>query len=212
MPDTIGNIHVSETLTIHLLIRRLTNSSGDVSIALSKIEEDVEIANEILSQAGFYLAVDSLEDWESDDFFHIQSGDFKRLRAEHWIYGQSWINVYYVETWENADGACSVPNYAKAHAIGLEDREGAAPTWRGIALAHEIGHYFSLKHPKSPDACEDTDSIDLDPGNLMNQGGDGRTTVVRDIHLTECQVKKARFTCYSKRADLIAPIITAAIG
>lgn len=227
MADTVGDPHFSGTLTLHLRIRRVVDSSGAAAIDIAKIEGDVDIANTVWNQYGISVVADSIEDWESDKYFQItddrQSGsnEFKQLEEEHWTYGQAWINVYYVETWEriNSDGTvssgvngqCSYPGPQEAHAIGLEDVEALSDQWRGLALAHEIGHYLWLKHTKDDD-CSDTDTASPDSGNLMSQAGDGRTDVVADIHLTECQVKKARYSCFSDRASLFSPFVAALTG
>lgn len=218
MPDTIGYIRPSSPLTIHLRIRRLLDSTGAAAIDVSKIETDVAVANTIWDQADVNLVIDSIEDWENDTYFSMQQGEFRDLQEVHWQYGQTWINVYYVEDWAGGvAGACSFPNHEKPHAIALEDAPaGMNPAdvddWRGIALAHELGHYLSLAHTHQ-DNLPDTDSTGtLDPGNVMTTGGRGRTTVISDIHLTQSQIDRARDACFMDRANLIAPTLAAALG
>ena len=219
MPDTIGYIRPSSTLTIHLRIRRLVDSTGAPAITLRKIRKDVEAANTIWAQGNIHFVIDSIEDWVSDDFFSLQQGEFHDLKREHYQYAQTWINVYYVEDWAGgAAGGATPPAYWKPHAVALEDKlfagmdPGVADDWRGIALAHELGHYLSLAHTRIDD-LPDTDSIGtVDPGNVMAQSADGRTNVLADIHLTQSQIDKARHACFSERADLIAPMLAAALG
>ena len=91
--------------------------------------------------------------------------------------------------------------------------------WRGIALAHELGHYLGLYHTHSADPATDADYDDgcpdtdiADPRNLMTQGSRGRTTVASEIHLTADQIERARGYLFSHRANLVADVVAATFG
>lgn len=212
MADTIGIVRAGPNFEFHIRAYRLVDGAGNTALPDGKIESDIEIAGSIwMRTAGIAVKADAIQDYVSDEYFTLtDEAHYERLKAEFWIRGQPYINVFYPSTASYADGQCSATG-KDVHGIFLTD-EGT-DDWRGIALAHELGHYVDLFHTKSSaEDCDDIDKTTLDPGNLMAQRGDGRTNIPADIHLTSCQVGKARATLYSRRADLIAAHIIACCG
>ncbi len=212
MADTIGVIRPGPNFVLHLRARRLLDSSGNEALPSGKIERDISVANSTWSRiAGISVVADWIQDWVSDYYYTLVDEDhYEELKAEFWTEGQTWINVFYPSTASFRAGQCSVtPN--DAHGIFLTD--ASTDDWRGTALAHELGHYMDLYHTKSSaEDCADVDKSPLDTGNLMAQGVDGRTSVPDDVHLTSCQVHKARDTCFKRRSNLVAAHIAGAIG
>ena len=92
-----------------------------------------------------------------------------------------------------------------------------AANWRGIAIAHEFGHYLGLLHTHAgelsedatyTDHCSDTDIAD--PHNVMTQGKRGRSEDPSVIHLTAGQIARARGYLLGRWPNLAADMVAAA--
>lgn len=212
MSDTIGTIRPGPDLVLHIRARGLLDSAGNEALPAGQIEQDIDSASSVWTRiAGITVVAEWAVDWVSDEYFILTDSDhFQDLKAEFWIEGQTWINLFYTSTDSWAAGACSytVRDY---HGIFLTD--ASTDEWRGTALAHEIGHYLDLHHTKdAAEVCPDVDKSPLDSGNLMAQGADGRTPDPDLVHLTSCQVTNARAAAFALRPNLIAPHFGAVVG
>jgi pregnancy-associated plasma protein-A len=107
------------------------------------------------------------------------------------------------------------------HAIILTAKEEKknADDWRGIALAHEFGHYLGLLHTHADDPSDDATYTDhcgdtdvADPHNVMTQGIRGRSTNPSVIHLTADQIARARGYLFGRWPNLVAETVAGAIA
>ena len=183
---TPGPVQVPVTVALRIFI--ITDDAGhgpfeDDSIVAS----DVAIASSIWQQAGVTLVTESVRTWAAPGHVNVDDKDETlRIRGHDWDPGQAHVDLYYLESMYKGAGSSPFPWDDGPHAIILTDQEENQPksaaNWRGIALAHEFGHYLGLKHthasdPKNDatysDDCDDTDLAD--PFNVMTQGQRGRS-------------------------------------
>ena len=212
-------------VTVPIRVRIITDASGHSPFADDDVVAgDIAMASSIWQQAGVAVVAESIEQWSADEYAELVGVENDQLKEEDWDRGQMHIDVYYVEATDTGAGWGTPPWQVGGHAIALEDQEeemGAAGSaaWRGIALAHELGHYLGLYHTHSADPATDADYDDgcpdtdiADPRNLMTQGSRGRTTVASEIHLTADQIERARGYLFSHRANLVADVVAATFG
>ena len=115
-------------------------------------------------------------------------------------------------------GNSPYPGAGGPHAIILttEEQKQDAADWRGIALAHEFGHYLGLRHTHADDPADDATYTDYcgdtdiaDPHNVMTQGIRGRSTNPSVIHLTADQIALARSYLFGRWPNLVADTVAA---
>jgi len=217
---TPGPVQVSVTVGMRIFVITDENGHGpldDNSVVVS----DVAIASSIWQQAGVHLVLESLRPWVAPDLLDVTGTETATVRGHDWDPGQARVDVYYIESTDKGAGNSPFPWEDGPHAIILTDEEEEMPksaaNWRGIALAHEFGHYLGLLHTHAgnpsgdatyTDHCDDTDIAD--PDNVMTQGERGRSKDPSVIHLTADQIARARGYLFGRWPNLVADAVVAA--
>ncbi|MCP5008071.1 MAG: hypothetical protein GY941_29665, partial [Planctomycetes bacterium] len=192
------------TIPVHAWI--LSNSSGTKAVSESTVRNHIDNANVIWARADIQFDLDWVRTWQSSKYFEVSGEDeFGDLENERWNRANMWIDIYYAKKalYAGVAGACSFPYPREVHAIVMDDSAGNS------RLAHELGHYFNLEHTFLDDLPGTKSSGDGDSKNVMSYN---RTTTISDIHLTVSQINRARRSLFSDRANMIAPVIAAALG
>jgi hypothetical protein len=212
-----GPVQVAVTVGMRIFVITDENGNGPL-VDNSVVVSDVAIASSIWQQAGVRLVLESLRPWVAPDLLNVTGTETATVREHDWDPGQAHVDVYYIESTDKGAGSSPLPEEDGPHAIILTDEEGEIPDaadWRGIALAHEFGHYLGLLHTHAAepsadatytDHCDDRDIAD--PHNLMTQGKRGRSTNPV-IHLTADQVARARGYLFGSWPNLVADVVAA---
>jgi hypothetical protein len=218
---TPGPVQVPVTVALRIFI--ITDEAGNSPFADdSVVASDVAIASSIWQQAGLTLVTESVRTWVAPDLLDVTGGETALVRGHDWDPGQAHVDVYYIESTDKGAGSSPFPWDDGPHGIILTDQEENMPknaaNWRGIALAHEFGHYLGLLHTHAGDPSKDatyTDHCDdtaiADPFNVMTQGARGRSKDPEQIHLTADQTARARGYLFGSWPNLVQDILAAAL-
>jgi hypothetical protein len=183
------------------------------------VVSDVAIASSIWQRAGVRLVLESLRPWVAPGLLDTTGSESDTVRGHDWDPGQAHVDVYYIESTDKGAGSAPLPWDDGPHGIILTDEEEEIPDaaeWRGIALAHEFGHYLGLLHTHAGDPSEDATYTDhcgdtdiADAHNLMTQGKRGRSSNPSVIHLTADQIARARGYLFGTWPNLVADVVAA---
>lgn len=204
--DIVGTPRKRALLKVPVRAWILTNSSGTQAVSESTVRNHIENTNIIWPRADIQFDLKWVRTWQSSKYLELNSfEEIVDLENERWRRSNMWIDIYYVKLIliPIFAGKCSFPHPREAHAIVIDDSADDS------TLAHEFGHYFNLEHTFSDDLPDTQSSENGDPNNVMSYG---RTETISDIHLTVSQIKRARHSAFSDRANMIAPAIAAALG
>ena len=213
---TPGPVQVVVTVGMRIFVITDENGNGPLDDN-SLVVSDLAIASSIWQQAGVHLVLESLRPWVAPDLLNVTGAETDTVRSHDWDPGQAHVDVYYIESTDKGAGSSPLPEDDGPHAIILANEVTDAPDWRGIALAHEFGHYLGLLHTHAGDPADDATYTDhcadtdiADPHNLMTQGKRGRSTDPSVIHLTADQIARARGYLFGSWPNLVADTVAAA--
>jgi hypothetical protein len=215
---TPGAVQVAVTVGMRIFVITDENGNGPFDDNAAVVS-DVAIASSIWQRAGVRLVLESLRPWVAPDLLDVTGTESDTVRGHDWDPGQAHVDVYYIESTDKGAGSSPLPWDDGPHGIILTDEEEEIPDaaeWRGIALAHEFGHYLGLLHTHAGDPSEDATYTDhcgdtdiADPHNLMTQGKRGRSSDPSVIHLTADQIARARGYLFGRWPNLVADTVAA---
>lgn len=140
----VPDLRLLPVITVPIHIHRFTNSSGSANISLTQIRAEIDSVNKLYLNAGIQLyecyppqtvMVDSLYNYSINDE-HIILNNY---------YTSGCINFYFHNT-INAGSQGNVCGYSD-YPPGQDYVFIAAGCGKnGSTLAHELGHYFGVKH------------------------------------------------------------------
>jgi len=214
---TPGPVQVPVTVGMRIFVITDENGNGPLDDN-GMVVPDVAIASSIWQQGGVQLVLESVRPWVAPGLLEVTGAETDTVRAHDWDPGQAHVDVYYIESTDKGAGNSPYPEAAGPHAIILttQEQKKDAADWRGIALAHEFGHYLGLLHTHADDPSEDATYTDhcadtgiADPHNVMTQGQRGRSTDPSMIHLTADQIARARGYLFGRWPNLVADTVAA---
>jgi hypothetical protein len=219
MADDLTPGPVQVPVTVGMRIFVITDDHGNGPLEDNAlVVSDVAIASSIWQRAGVRLVLESVRPWVAPGLLEVTGSETDTVRAHDWDPGQAHVDVYYIASTDKGAGNTPFPWADGPHAIILtaQEEKKDPDDWRGIALAHEFGHYLGLLHTHADDPSDDATYTDhcgdtdiADPHNVMTQGQRGRSTNPSVIHLTADQIALARGYLFGRWPNLVADTVAA---
>lgn len=161
-----------------------------------RVQHAIDLMREIYAQADLgvrNIVWKQIAPPESDPFLTVDAGEATDL-TEAFSCSEDGIDVFWVQTvsdaggWSNSDGPCDKDDKGRTGAV-LEV-SGSTDDFKGILLAHEVGHYLTLAHANTITNLMGVDSNNDGIGELDNTSR----------NLTNAQADQMHESCWVRAA------------